>query len=135
MRVFRLVRIAAEAESFRLRRHARRAAGRAVLLALAVPFLLAAFFFLQAAFWLFLAARLSPEAAALVDAGANLAAFLLVASPALLRPGEDRLGREAGEVRRQALEGITAQLRLGALAAQVARVLVEFLRRERRERP
>ena len=70
-----------------------------------------------------------------MDAGANLAAFLLVASPALLRSGEDRLGREAGEVRRQALEGIAAQLRLGVLVGQVARVLVEFLRRERRERP
>ena len=135
MRVIRLARVAAEAEAFRLRRRVGRMGGQAALLAAATVFLLVAFGFLEAAFWLFLDARMPPVAAALTDAGANLALCLLLALPALLRPADDRLGREAGEVRRHALEGIAAELRLGALAGTAIRVLLDTLRREKREKP
>ena len=131
MRVIRLARVAAEAEAFRLRRRIGRIGGQAALLAAASVFLLVAFGFLEAAFWLFLDARMPPLAAALTDAGANFALCLLLALPALLRPADDRLGREAGEVRRNALEGIAAELRLGVLAGEATRVLVDYLRREK----
>ncbi len=135
MRVIRLARVAAEAEAFRLRRRVGRMGGQAALLAVAAVFLLVALGFLEAAFWLFLDARMPAVAAALTDAGANLALCLLLALPALLRPADDRLGREAGEVRRHALEGIAAELRLGALAGAATQVLVDWLRREKPKKP
>ncbi len=135
MRVIRLARVAAEAEAFRLRRRVGRMGGQAALLAVAAAFLLVALGFLEAAFWLYLDARMLPVAAALTEAGANFALCLLLALPALLRPADDRLGREAGEVRRNALEGIAAELRLGALAGEAIRVLVDHLRRAKPKQP
>ena len=135
MRALRLARVAAEAEAFRLRRRIGRLGGRAALLAAAAVFLLVGFGFLEGAFWLFLAARMPSVAAALTDAGANLALGLLLALLALLRPADDRLGREAGEVRRQALEGIAAELRLGPLAGEATRAVVDYLRRQKPKQP
>ena len=62
MRVIRLARVAAEAEAFRLRRRVGRMGGQAALLAAAAVFLLVALGFLEAAFWLFLDARMPDPA-------------------------------------------------------------------------
>ncbi|MDE2580735.1 MAG: hypothetical protein KGL52_03800 [Rhodospirillales bacterium] len=129
MRTLRLARVAVEAETLRLRRVARGMAGRAVRASLALPFLLVGLGFLEVALWLYLDGRLKSWAAALVMAGANLALALLLALPALLRPAEDRIAREAAEVRRQAVAAIEERLRLGAAAVDLVQALAAFVRR------
>lgn len=129
MRILRLARIAAEAEALRLRRVARGTAGRAVRAALALPFLLAGLGFLELAFWFYLAARLPGWAAALAEAGANLLLALLFALPALLRPMEDPVAREAARLRREAVAGIEERLRLGPALVDLVQAVTALLRR------
>ncbi|MGH7042817.1 MAG: hypothetical protein ACREFY_11880 [Acetobacteraceae bacterium] len=129
MRIVRLARIAAEAEGLALRRRARAAAGRAVRAALAAPFLLVGLGFFEAAFWLFLAARLPDWGAALVAGGANLLVGLLLMLPVLRRPRADPVAREAARIRRQAVAGIEDRLRLGSVLVEVIRAGATLRRR------
>jgi hypothetical protein len=130
MRSLRLARIAAEAESVRLRYSARRTAVRAVLGLVALAFLFGALVFCQIAAWYWLRASWDRPAAALILAGAEL---VLAAILALLaaRSSPGRVELEALAVRRQALEGAGSSLAFSTLATQLLRLAIDLLRRRR----
>lgn len=135
MRTLRLARAAAAAEGLRLRRKARQAAGRLVLLAIAAPFLLAGFGFLEAALWNALSARFSPVWAALITAGANLGLGLIVLLLALRGGGDDRIALEALAIRERALEGMTASLTVEALIVPLVRMAIKVVRQRKKPPP
>ncbi|HME24045.1 MAG TPA: phage holin family protein [Acetobacteraceae bacterium] len=130
MRSLRLARIAAEAESVRLRYSARRAAVRAVLGLVALGFLFGALVFCQIAAWYWLRASWDRPAAALILAGGEL---VLAAILALLaaRSSPGRVELEALAVRRRALEGATSGLAFSTLVTQLLRLAIDLLRRRR----
>ncbi|MGH7154818.1 MAG: hypothetical protein ACREF3_12900 [Acetobacteraceae bacterium] len=130
MRSLRLAYIALQAEALRLRRFTRRNITRLILAAIALPFLLAAFGFFEAAFWSWLSRHLVPELAAVAIAGANLLVaglFLILAA----RSSESRVEIEALKVRQRALEDATRQLTIATLVVPVARLVLDQLRRSK----
>ncbi len=131
MRTLRLAQIATEAEALRWRRRARGVAARGAWAAVALPFLLAGFIFLEAAFWMFLVSHLADGPAALVAGAANLLLGVLLALPALLRPADDPVAREAIHLRRQAVAGIEDRLRLSSAAIDLIQTIALVLRRRR----
>ncbi|MEO8714013.1 MAG: hypothetical protein ABI369_03275 [Acetobacteraceae bacterium] len=134
MRPVRLARIAAEAEGLRWRHRARKLATQIVLAIVALPFLLAAFAFLEIAFWKFVVRHFQPEEAALLVVGGNLLVALLLLGLASMRGNEDRVSLEALEVRRRALESAQTSLSYAALIAPITGFLLSQLRRPRRRR-
>lgn len=98
---------------------------------IALPFLLAAFGFLEAAFWNYVARHFQAEEAALVVVGGNLLIAALLLILATLRGSEDRVSLEALEVRRRALESAQHSLSYAALIAPITAFLLGQLRRRR----
>jgi hypothetical protein len=130
MRTLRLARIAAEAEGLRLRRRARSVMVRAALMTVALGFLLGAVVFCHIAAWSWLRQKWEPQEVALVLAGADaVLALLLVVLAA--RSAESRVELEALAVRQRALESIASGFAFSALASQLLRVAVGFVRRGR----
>jgi hypothetical protein len=133
MRSLRLASIALQAEGLRLRKLTRRNAMRLVLVVLALPFLVATFGFLEAAFWGFLSQHFGPGFAGLIIAGANLLAggiFLVIAATS----SGSQVEIEALQVRQRALEDATRQLKLAAVVEPVVRIVIDQLRRPRERR-
>ena len=130
MRTLRLARIAAEAEGIRLRSRARRAIVRVALLMLALGFLLGAAVFGHIAAWFWLRQRWEPQVVALIFAGADaVVAFLLVLLAA--RSTDSRVELEALAVRQRAVESIAGTFAFSAMAAQLLRIVADFVRRGR----
>ncbi len=103
-----------------------------VLAILALPFLLAAIGFLEAAFWNYVARHFQPEEAALVVVGGNLLVAVLLLGLAFLRGSEDRVSLEALDIRRQALIDAQKSFTLAAMVGPLAGFLLGQLRRPRR---
>ncbi len=128
IRSLRLALIAVQAELLRLRRLARRTAVRAVLLLVALPFLLACLGFLETALWEWLSRELRPEFAALITAGVNFViAGLLLLIAAL--SGDSRVEIEALRVRQRALEDATRHLTIATMVVPILRLVLDQLRR------
>jgi hypothetical protein len=110
----------------------RRIVMQIVLAVLALPFLLAAFGFLETAFWNYVARHFQPEEAALIVMGGNLLVALVLLGLAMLRGSEDRVSLEALEVRRRALDSAQRSLTLATMAGPIASFVLTQLRRPRR---
>ncbi len=94
---------------------------------------MAAFGFLEAAFWNYVAShRFQPEEAALIVFGGNLLVAGILLALALMRGSEDRVSLEALEVRRRALESAQHSLSYAALIGPLLAFLLGQLRRPRR---
>src|ERR1700754_3228227 len=102
MRPFRLARIAAEAETLRLRYAARRTMVRAVLALGALGFLFGTVACCHVAAWYWLRQRWDGPEAALILAGVDLALAIVLALIAA-RSSPSRIEVEALAVRRRAL--------------------------------
>lgn len=131
-RPIRLAQIAAQAEGLRLRRRARRIVMQIVLAIVAIPFLLAALGFLEAAFWNFVARHFQPEEAALIVVGGNLLVVVVLLGLAMLRGSEDRVSLEALEVRRRALDSAQRSLTWATMAGPVTAFVLNQMRRPHR---
>lgn len=131
IRSLRLAQIAAQAEGLRWRHRARRLVFQIVCVCLALPFLLAAFGFLEASFWTYVAPHFQPELAALIVMGGNLLVVVVLLVLAMMRGGEDKVSLEALEVRRRAIDSAQRSIGLAALMP-VASLLVTQLRARRR---
>ncbi len=134
MRSVRLAQVAVQAEGLRLRRRVRRIAMQIVLAILALPFLLAALGFFEAAFWNFVARHFQPEEAALIVAGGNILVAVLMLLLAMMRGSEDRISLEALQVRQSALESVQRSFTVASMIAPVAGFLMSQLRRNRERR-
>lgn len=132
MRSLRLAQIAAQAESVRWRRRFRRLVVQIVCVAIALPFLLAAFGFLEAAFWAYVSQHFIPVFAALIVLGGNLLVVVILMAIVLMKGGDDRVSLEALEVRRRALDSAQRSVTIAALAGPVASFLFTQLRARRR---
>ncbi|HJS84585.1 MAG TPA: hypothetical protein VJ779_03925 [Acetobacteraceae bacterium] len=132
MRPVRFAQIAAQAEAVRLKRRVRRIVTQLVLVAMAVPFLLACLGFLEVAFWSYVAKHFETEEAALVVLGGNLLVVVVLLGLALLRGSEDRVSLEALEVRRRAIDSAQRSLTVATLVGPVTTFLLSQLRRSRR---
>lgn len=126
-----MAQIAAQAETLRWRRRAKRIAMQVAFAIVAVPFLLAAFGFLEAAFWNYVARHFQAEEAALIVVGGNLLVAGLLLILAMMRGSEDRVSLEALEVRRRALESAQHSLSYAALVGPLIAFLLGQLRRRR----
>lgn len=102
-----------------------------VLAAIALPFLLAAFGFLEAAFWNYVARHFQAEEAALIVLGGNLLIAGILLGLAMMRGSEDRVSLEALEVRRRALDSAQRSLSYAALIGPITAFLLGQLRRRR----
>jgi hypothetical protein len=116
----------------RLKRRVRRIAMQAVMVAMAVPFLLACLAFLELAFWSYVAGHFETPEAALVVLGGNLLVVLVLLGMALLRGSEDRVSLEALEVRRRAIDSAQRSLTMATLVGPAVSFLLSQLRRSRR---
>lgn len=96
---------------------------------IALPFLLAALGFLEAAFWNYVARHFQAEEAALIVVGGNLLVAAVLLGLAMLRGSEDRVSLEALEVRRRALESAQHSLSYAALVGPLVAFLLGQLRR------
>ncbi|HET6184336.1 MAG TPA: hypothetical protein VFA03_12170 [Acetobacteraceae bacterium] len=132
MRPLRLAQIAVQAEGLRWRRRARRVLTQIVCVVIALPFVLAAFGFIEAALWIYVSSHLAPALAAIVAMGGNLLVVAVLGLMILIRGGEDRVSLEALEVRRRALESAQRSVTIAAIVGPVANVLVSQLRGRRR---
>lgn len=103
-----------------------------VLAVLALPFLLAALGFLEAAFWNYVARHFQAEEAALIVVGGNLLVAVLLLGLALMRGSEDRISLEALEVRRRALDSAQRSLTIATMAGPIATFVLNQMRRPRR---
>lgn len=130
LRPIRLARIAAEAESLRLRKQAQRTVVRLAFALVALVFAGMAAAFCHVAIWFALRfdAGLPPWATALVLAALDLLAaliFLLIA--ALKGPGQ--VEREALQVRRRALENAASTAAVSTLVIPAVRAGIGLLRK------
>jgi hypothetical protein len=132
MRSVKLAQIAAQAEGLRWRRRARRIVTQIVLGIIALPFLLAAFGFLEAAFWTYVADHFQPTEAALLAVGGNILVVAILMVLVLTRGGDDRVSLEALEVRRRALESAQRSLTVATMVAPVTGFILSQLRSRRR---
>lgn len=123
MRVFRLARVAAQAELLRLRRLARRQAMRAALAGVALLFLLACLAALHLAGYLALrGAAVAPVHAALIVAAADLLLGALFAALAA-RDVPDAVEREAAQLRETAQRQVMEVAAMTAVAGPILRTL------------
>jgi hypothetical protein len=132
MRTLRLAQVAAQAEGLRLRRRVRRIIMQVALAVVALPFLLAALGFFEAAFMSAMRETFRPSNAALIVAGTNLVIALLLLGFATMRGSEDRISLEALQVRERAMESAKRSLTLASIAAPVAEFLISRARRRSR---
>jgi len=143
MRSVRLLRLAAQAEQLRLRRWARRQAGRAVLAAVAAVFCVAALAGLHIAAVLALTEHMTPMQAVLIVAGVDVVVAVVVAALAA-RDVPGTVERQALELRRTVvaqavdnviwlalLRGLRDARSLRDLGRLLAGVLAEWLARGR----
>jgi hypothetical protein len=132
MRPFRLARIAAEAESVRLRGMISRIVTRAVLAFVALLFLLGAVVFVHVAAWYEIRIGLNQSylATAGILGGADLVLAVLIGLLAA-RSSPSKVELEALEVRHKAIEGLGSALTLGQMALPLLRLLAGFRRRKR----
>ena len=121
IRSVRLVRIAADAERLRLRRRIRRAVISAVLGGIALLFALFALGAAHLAFYLALNMRFMPVYSALIVLGVDVG-VLLVLGVLAMRGGEDRLEREAREVRDQAMGQVRDNVAFWVMLAPLGRI-------------
>ncbi len=124
MRPVRLVKIAAEAEALRLRGMMTRIAVRAALAGVALVFVIGAVAFAHIAAWYWL--RLNLGQSFLATAGILGGLDLLIAVIGGLLAGRSqpsRVEREALQVRRQAVAGLSTALSLIQLASPVLRLV------------
>ena len=133
MRPVRLARIAAEAEGVRLRGLATRIATRMVLAVVALVFVIGAIVFAHVAAWYEI--RTALDQTFLVTTGIMAGADLLIAIALGLlasrsRPG--RVEREALDVRRQAIRGISGTLSVTQLLIPALRLMANMRRARRR---
>jgi hypothetical protein len=130
VRLFRLARIAAEAEGLRLRRRVRRGVIRAVLGMIALLWLFGAVVFAHIAIWSWLRDSLNWSAmgTAWALAGGD-AAIACVAALIAAQLGPGRVEIEALAVRARAVEAATTSLALSALLMQVLRIGLNLVRR------
>lgn len=128
MRVPRLARIAAEAESLRLRLWFGRVAVRVVLYVIAFVFMLDALIFAHIAAWFWLRLHWEQLPTALILCGADivLAGFLgLVAA----RSTPGRVEIEALAVRQQAITSMTGTVAVSSLVIPLVRLAMGMFRR------
>jgi hypothetical protein len=132
MRPFRLACIAAEAEGVRLRGFVSRVAVRAVLLMVAMLFLLGAVAFAHIAAWYWLRTGLNqsfPATAGILGGADLLLAIILAFAATRSRPS--RVELEALEVRRKAIVAIGGTFSLASLVIPILRMAVNLGRRRR----
>src|ERR1700759_1939785 len=120
MRPVRLARIAAEAETLRWRRIARRAAIRAVFAVLLLIFVISALAMVHLVGWLWAANHFGPIQSALIVLGADIVLCLIFGLLAA-RSGTDRIEQEALHVRQAAVQQMGQSLALVAMLRPVAR--------------
>lgn len=133
MRPFRLARIAAEAEAVRWRGLATRLAIRVVLLVVALLFLLGVVIFAHILAWVWIrqSLEMSAYAAAAILGGVDLLIALILLGLAS-RSAPSRVEREALDVRKRAVEGITSVFTMSQLAVPALRIAAGMRRRRRR---
>ena len=127
-----LVRIAAEAETVRLRGRARRAVGQIIVLLLALSFLFMAVGFVHAGVWSWLRESLGwsgPATAATIAAGDLAVAGLLAGLASRSSPSQ--VERDARLIRDRAWLGIRESVMLTTLIRPAFRLLIGLLRRWR----
>ena len=132
MRPFRLACIAAEAEGVRLRGFVSRVVVRAILLMVALLFLLGAVAFAHIAAWYWL--RIDHDQSYLAATGILGGADLLMAiilAFAATRSRPSRVELEALEVRRKAIVAIGGTFSLASLVIPILRMAVYLGRRRR----
>jgi uncharacterized membrane protein (DUF485 family) len=122
MRPVRLARIAAEAELLRLRRIAVRLGIRAAYGAVALVFLIMFLAFVHVTGFLALELVVAPVYAALIIMGVDLLIAVVFGALAA-RSSEDRIEREAREVRETAVQQLGRSLSLLALFTPMTRQL------------
>jgi hypothetical protein len=132
MRPFRLACIAAEAEGVRLRGFVSRVVVRAVLLMVALLFLLGAVVFVHLAAWYWLRTGMNQSfpAATGILGGADLVVAIILAFAAT-RSSPSRVELEALEVRRKAIVAIGGTFSLASLVIPILRMAVSLGRRRR----
>lgn len=132
VRLLRLARIAVEAEGLRLRRRARRAMLRAVLLLMALVWVFGAVVFAHIAVWNWIARSpdWTPLGTAWVLAGGDAVIALVLCLIAALQ-GPGRIEAEALAVRVRAVEAATTSLAMSALLIQALRIGMNLVRRRR----
>jgi hypothetical protein len=132
MRPFRLACIAAEAEGVRLRGFASRIVVRAILLMVALVFLLGAITFVHLAAWYWLRTGLNQSfpAATGILGGSDLVVAIILAFAAT-RSSPSRVELEALEVRRKAIVAIGGTFSLASLVIPILRMAVNLGRRRR----
>lgn len=130
MHPFRLARIAAEAESVRLRRLARRIVMRAIFGVVALVFVLGVIVFVHFAAWYGVRTGLGLSflAATGILGGADLLAAIILGLLAA-RSAPSRIETEAIDVRRKAIHAMTSSLSLVQLVIPVVRVAANRRRR------
>jgi hypothetical protein len=132
MRPFRLACIAAEAEGVRLRGFVSRVVVRAVLMMVALLFLLGAVVFVHLAAWYWLRTGMNQSfpAATGILGGADLVVAIILAFAAT-RSSPSRVELEALEVRRKAIVAIGGTFSLASLVIPILRMAVNLGRRRR----
>jgi hypothetical protein len=128
MQALKLARIAAEAEALRFRYSARRTAVRAALGVTALGFLLGAVVFCHVAAWFRLSVSWGEPVAALILAGTDLLAAVVLALVAA-RSSAGRLEAEALALRKRALDQATRSLAFSALMTPLIPLATRLLRR------
>jgi hypothetical protein len=123
VRSLRLLRLAYEAETMRLRHHARRTISRLVLGCFALVLLLGAAAFGHVAAWYWLRTYMAGQYVALIFAGIDLLLAAVLATLAA-RSTAGHLEVEALEVRRRALDDAAGSLSLMAIAVRVAELVM-----------
>jgi hypothetical protein len=122
MRIFRLARIAAEAEVLRLRRIALRTGFRAAYGVFALVFVIAALCLAHVALWLFLVRHVGPVGSALIVMGLDLLIAVIFGFLAM-RSGPDKIEQEALQIRRTATQQMGRSLTLFMMLVPITRRL------------
>ena len=133
MRPIRLARIAAEAEGVRLRGLATRIATRAVMAVVALLFVIGAIVFAHVAAWYEI--RIALDQTFLVTTGIMGGTDLLIAIVLGLLAGRSRpsrVEREALDVRRQAIQGLSGTLSVTQMLIPALRLMANMRRARRR---
>jgi hypothetical protein len=127
-----LARIAAEAESVRLRGRARRAVGQIVAMLVGLSFLLIAIGFMHAGVWFWLREALgwTGYAASATLAAADLVIAGLLAGAAS-RSSPSQVERDARQIRDRAWQGIRDSMVLATFIRPAFRLLIGLIRRWR----
>jgi hypothetical protein len=128
MQALKLARIAAEAEALRLRYSARRTAVRVALGLTALGFLSGAIVFCHVAAWFRLSVSWGEPVAALILAGTDLLAAVVLALVAA-RSSAGRFEAEALALRKRALDQATRSLAFSALMTPLVPLATRLLRR------